>query len=130
MSIKVSEDNFKVLYDNVVVCDMNFDEQVTKSGIVVKSDNGKSEGIKPRWGKVWAVGPDQKDVKVGEWILIEHARWTRGIDLELDSGETITIRRVELKSILAVSDQLPDEISLGTINSPQHPSFDFSDYAR
>ena len=65
------------LRDKVFVTDMNFDEQITKSGILIQSDNGKGQGIKPRWGRVWAVGEDQKDVKVGEWILMEHARWTR-----------------------------------------------------
>lgn len=130
MSLRISEKSFKAINDNIIICDMNFDEQVTKGGIIVKSDDGKSEGIKPRWGKVWAIGPDQTDVKIGEWILVEHGRWTRGIDVELDSGETLTIRRVETTSILAVSDVCPEDISLGSIASPQHPTFDFSDYAR
>ena len=130
MIVKVSADKFKAIGDNIIVVDMNFDQQVTKGGIIIKSDDGKSEGIKPRWGKVWAIGPDQHDVKVGEWILVEHARWTRGIDLELETGENITVRRVDLNAILAVADQKPDEVSLGDISSPQHPSFDFSDMVR
>jgi co-chaperonin GroES (HSP10) len=71
------------LKDKVFVSDMNFDEEVTAAGIVLQSDNGKGQGVKPRWGRVWAVGPEQKDVKVGEWILMEHARWTREFEYEM-----------------------------------------------
>ena len=70
------------LRDNVLIADMNFDEQKTTSGIIIRSDNGKTEGIKPRWGQVWAIGPEQEDVKVGDWICVEHGRWTRGIKVE------------------------------------------------
>ena len=38
------------LRDNVLVSDMNFGMQETASGIVIHSDNGKSSGVKPRWG--------------------------------------------------------------------------------
>ena len=69
----------KPIRDNVLVTDMDFGEQVTASGIYIPSDDGKSEGVKSRWGRVWAIGPEQQDVKVGEWILIEHGRWTSGI---------------------------------------------------
>ena len=127
MSVKVNTDTFKAIHDNVIVVDMNFDEQVTKSGIIIKSDDGKTEGVKPRWGKVWAVGPDQHDVKVGEWVLVEHARWTRGIEIETESGENITIRRIDIKAIMAVADQCPEDISLGALTTPKEATFDFSD---
>jgi co-chaperonin GroES (HSP10) len=79
--------------DNVLVTDMNFDARVTKGGIVLPSDDGKSEGVRHRWARVWAIGPEQKDVKVGEWILLEHGRWTRGVTVELEDGTDIIIRR-------------------------------------
>lgn len=72
------------LRDRVLVSDMEFGEEVTTSGIVIQSDNGKAHGVKPRWGKVWAVGPEQKDVKVGDWICVEHGRWTRTFEVELE----------------------------------------------
>ena len=99
--------------DDVIVIDMNFDEQVTKSGIVLRSDNGKAHGIHPRWGKVYAVGPDQKDVKVGQWVLLEHGRWTRGIKIEDSSGVKI-IRKVDVNAMLMVSDEEPsNDILIG-----------------
>jgi co-chaperonin GroES (HSP10) len=98
------------LKDNVLITDMNFDGRVSKGGIVILSDDGKTEGVRHRWGRVWAIGPDQKDVKVGEWILLEHGRWTRGITVDdPDTGEEITIRRADIKAILMVADEKPGE---------------------
>lgn len=98
------------LRSNVIVSDMNFEQQVTKSGIVLTSDNGKTSGIHPRWGRVFAVGPDQRDIKIGEWILIEHGRWTRTIEYEQSADEVIELRMVEEKSILAISEERPLDV--------------------
>jgi co-chaperonin GroES (HSP10) len=114
------------IHDNVLITDMNFDEQVTAGGIIVGSDNGKTEGIKPRWGKVYKVGPEQRDITVGDWILIEHGRWTRGIQIKDDNGNLATVRRVETKAILAVSDHQPTDINLGRSNASTVQEFDFS----
>jgi co-chaperonin GroES (HSP10) len=95
--------------DSVLISDMDFDMQKTKTGIYILSDNGKTQGIHPRWGKVWAVGPDQTDIKVGEWILIEHGRWTRTIELESDNDTIIELRRVDINAILASADEKPED---------------------
>ena len=50
--------------DNVLITDMDFGEQKTSSGIVLLSDDGKSEGVKSRWGRVWAVGRSKKMSKL------------------------------------------------------------------
>jgi co-chaperonin GroES (HSP10) len=92
------------LGNNVIVKDMNFDERVTSTGIVLVSDDAKNSGIRPRWGQVYAIGPTQQDVKIGQWILIDHGRWTRGIKIQDDDG-VHTIRRVDVKDILMVSDE-------------------------
>lgn len=72
------------LKDKILITDMEFGLEQTKSGIILQSDNGKTTGIHPRWGRVWAVGPEQKDVEVGQWICIEHGRWTRTWEIEED----------------------------------------------
>jgi co-chaperonin GroES (HSP10) len=92
---------------------MNFAEQKTASGIIIQSDDGKAHGVKPRWCRVWAVGPEQKDVKVGEWILVEHGRWTRGMTVEDQSGNQITIRGIEAKSIMMSADNPPSDVYIG-----------------
>lgn len=96
----------KVLRDNVLVSDMEFSGRQLSSGIILMNDNGKSDGIRPRWGQVYAVGPDQTDVQVGQWICVAHGRWTRGLEIEDESGEK-TIRKIDPKDILLVSNKHP-----------------------
>jgi co-chaperonin GroES (HSP10) len=110
--MNVVKGKLKPLRDNVLVTDMNFEEQTTASGIIIQSDDGKSHGVKSRWARVWAIGPEQQDVKVGEWIYIDHGRWTRGIKVE-DNGQEIVIRRVETSSILLQADERPSDAYLG-----------------
>jgi co-chaperonin GroES (HSP10) len=100
------------LRNNVLVADMNFDEQKTASGIIIRSDNGKTEGIKPRWGRVWAIGKDQTDVSVGEWVCVEHGRWTRGIKVEDTNGSEITVRMVDTDCIMLKSDECPSDVDI------------------
>jgi hypothetical protein len=96
----------KPLKDSIIVTDMNFEGRSLSSGIILMNDNGTTAGIRPRWGQVYAVGPEQKDVTPGQWICVAHGRWTRGLDIEDDEG-TKTIRRVDPNDILLVSDEEP-----------------------
>ncbi len=96
--------------DHVLISDMEFGEERTKTGIFIPSQNGKVEGIKSRWGKVFAVGPTQQDVKVGDWICIEHGRWTRGVEFVDETGKKTILRRVENSAILLVADEKPDDV--------------------
>jgi co-chaperonin GroES (HSP10) len=98
------------LNDTILVSDMHFGEETTKSGIILKSDDGKVEGIHPRWAKVWAVGPEQKDVEIGDWILIEHGRWSRAATYENEDGTVSKIQKVDTNAILLVGDGKPDDV--------------------
>lgn len=101
------------LRDTVLVAEMNFEYRVTTSGIILPSDDGKNSGIRPRWGKVYAVGPDQKDIKIGQYICVAHGRWTRGIDILDESGQKSTIRKVDNDDILLVSDEPVNDDTMG-----------------
>ena len=116
----------KTIHDNVLVCEMSFDEQITETGIIIGSDNGKSEGIKPRWAKVYAIGKDQTEIKPGDWILIEHGRWTRGIKIKDSSGQEYEVRRVETSAVMMISDHKPSDVYLGRSNKSTTQTFDFS----
>lgn len=99
----------RAIKNRVLVSDMHFGEQITKGGLIIKTDDGTTRGIYPRWGKVYDKGPDNNDdYKVGDWILVEHGRWTRGVDVE-----DLTIRMVEAESILAYSETKPDDVQIG-----------------
>ena len=101
------------LSKDLLVIDMDMGEQVTAGGIVIKSDDGKAHGVKPRWAKVYKVGEDcEIDVKVGQWILIEHGRWTRKIKIDDGEGEK-EFQKVETKSVIAVADERPNDFYIG-----------------
>ena len=105
---KFDRRQIKPLSNSVIVTDMVFDERITRGGIVLLNDNGTGHGIRPRWGQVYAIGPEQKDVEVGQWICVEHGRWTRGIDVEDEAGKK-TLRRVDPKDIMLIANERPDD---------------------
>lgn len=103
---RIARNQIRALNKDVLVADMEFDTRITTSGIILPNDNGTSLGIRPRWGRVYAIGPKQTDVKVGQWIMVAHGRWTRGIDI--DDGEVKhkrTIRKIDPEDILLISDR-------------------------
>lgn len=102
----------RALPNDILVTDMEMGEMKTSSGIVIASDDGKSHGIKPRWAKVYKVGSKVDYVKEGQWILIEHGRWTRKITIDDGEGEK-DFQKVETKSILAVTDEKPTDFYIG-----------------
>lgn len=98
------------LKDKILVCDMEFGEERTASGIVIPSADAKTQGIFPRWGRVWAVGDEQKDIKVGEWVLVEHGRWTRTIEVLDENDNVVEVRMVDNDAIIVASDEKPQDV--------------------
>ena len=101
--------SLRPLKDTVLVTDMVFKERKLNSGLILLNDNGTTAGIRPRWGRIYAVGPEQKDYSVGDWICVAHGRWTRGVEIEDAEGTVITIRKVDPKDILLISDDQPSD---------------------
>jgi co-chaperonin GroES (HSP10) len=113
LNLNTIKGDLRPIGNRVIVSDMYFGEQKTRSGLIISNDDGTTRGIYPRWGRVYAKGPDNKDeYSVGDWILIEHGRWTRGVKIDNGSGE-IELRMVEAESVLAMSDQKPDGVQFG-----------------
>ena len=102
----------KALSKDVLVIDMDMGEQKTAGGLVIQSDDGKAHGVKPRWAEVYRVGSEIDFVKEGQWVLIEHGRWTRKIKIDDGEGEK-EFQKVETKSIIAVADQKPNDFYIG-----------------
>jgi co-chaperonin GroES (HSP10) len=105
--IKVDYRKIQPTHKNIIVTDMEFGERVSTGGVILIGDNMEERGIRPRWCHVVAVGPKNKDVNPGEYILVAHGRWSRGIDMTDDDGNTVTIRMVDPKDVLLSSDELP-----------------------
>ena len=69
--------SLKPIQNRVLVSHMHFGEQKTAGGLIIRSDDGETRGIYPRWGKVYAKGPTNDDAyEIGDWVLVEHGRWT------------------------------------------------------
>ena len=107
---RINRNQFRALNDSVIVEDMEFDQRITQTGLILPNDNGKSSGIRPRWGRVYATGPEQTDVRIGEWVCVAHGRWTRGLDIEDESGKR-TIRKIDPKDILMSADERPNDLT-------------------
>jgi co-chaperonin GroES (HSP10) len=110
---KFSKDNFKPIGKHIIVSEMAFDVRITTSGIIIPNDDMKSHGIRPRWAQVYALGSEfeDDDIKVGKWICISHGRWTRGIDVEDETGKH-TLRRVDPDDILLISDEPVNDLTM------------------
>jgi hypothetical protein len=98
--------SLRALNDHVLVSEMNFSGRKLSSGIFLLNDDLRTSGIRPRWAQVYAVGPDQQDIQVGQWVLVSHGRWTRGVKIEDTDGE-VTIRRIDPNDVLLVSNTEP-----------------------
>ena len=116
--------------EDVLVTEMHFGEQTTATGLIISSDDGDTRGIYPRWGKVYSKGPNNKDeFEVGDWILVMHGRWTRGLKVQTEIDGEIEMRKVELESILAYSKEKPDGIQIGQeFTDGQHTTIDPSSF--
>ena len=96
------------LKKRVLVCKMHFGETRSKGGIILIDDDGSEGGIHPRWAEVYAIGNKQEDVKVGQWILVSHGRWSRALKVKKDNVE-LEVRMIDEDDILLVSDDEPEE---------------------
>ena len=101
----------RALHDTIIVSDMYFGERITNSGIILRNDDMKNTGIRPRWGRIYALGPDVQGLEVGQYVMVAHGRWTRGIKIEDESGEQV-IRKVDPKDVLMVSDEPINDLTL------------------
>lgn len=99
------------LRNTVLVSELEQGARLTNGGIFLLDDNMKESGIRARWGKVYAVGPEVHDLKPGDWVLVRHGRWTYGMDVEQDDGTIVKVHRVEYpESVELVSDEFPLDI--------------------
>ena len=96
------------LKKRVLVSDMHFGETKSKGGIILVDDDGSADGIHPRWAKVYAIGKEQEDVKVGEWVMVAHGRWSRAFKVKKE-GVELEVRMIDENDILLVSQEEPEQ---------------------
>ena len=96
------------LKKRVLVSDMHFGETKSAGGIILVDDDGSAQGIHPRWAKVYAIGKDQDDVKVGQWVMVSHGRWSRALKVKKE-GVELEVRMIDENDILLLSDEEPEQ---------------------
>ena len=106
--VNVYHGEIEPLGKRVLVEGMQFGETKTKGGLILIDDDGATRGIHPRWAKVYAIGKKHKDVKVGQWILVAHGRWSRALKIENKKGVE-EVRIIDEDDILLVSDKEPED---------------------
>lgn len=85
------------------------DYRQTKSGLYIADKDGTERAIRPRWFKIYSIGPDNTmGLSEGQYVYVEHGRWTR----EVKVTEELKIVMLDNKDILLVSDENPVEEQL------------------
>jgi co-chaperonin GroES (HSP10) len=109
------------LKKRVLVSDMHFGETKSKGGIILMDDDGTTGGVHPRWAKVYAIGNKQEDVKVGQWVMVAHGRWSRAFKVKKE-GVELEVRMIDENDILLVSDTEPEQNrkQAGYVNTGGH----------
>lgn len=105
----------KAINDTIIATDGDLGDQVTESGIVVKANTEKSDGITPRWFRVFDSGPEIKDVQHGDWVLVSYGRWTPHFRFTDDRvGEEVKMWRIDPEGIMATADEKPHTMYFNT----------------
>ena len=112
-TVQTIKGKVKPLHDRIIVAEMEFGEVTTAGGIILPSDDGKSEGIKPRWAKVIVKGHENNDeYDVNDWVLVTHGRWSRGFKVqETDDSDPVILRTVEAEGVLGWSKDAPSDLA-------------------
>ena len=106
---------------------LGLNDRVTASGIIVKSENGKDRGIRPRWARVVLVGEGIDWCEPGQYVLVSHGRWSRQFECE-HAGEKLKLVHLDNKECLIVTDEEPqdDFVGVGIDTAPTvHRAEDF-----
>jgi co-chaperonin GroES (HSP10) len=106
---EVEMQTLQPLADKIILVNMDRGEKVSHGGVIVLDDTSMDvgeRGIRARWAQVYAVGPEQIDVKRGDWILMEHGRWSENQTINLGGGP-FKFWLGDPNGILGISDSQP-----------------------
>ena len=105
------------LRNKILVKKIDQGDRVSKGGIILRSADKVEDGgagIRPRWAEVYAVGSDIDWLQPGEFVLMEHGRWTKGVQIE-DDGQEFDLRVADPEGILGKSEDRPDDLQDGGV---------------
>lgn len=97
----------RAMPNKLLVHNMEKGTRKLASGIVLPNDDGKEHGVRCRWAQVFSVGKDVRGLEENMWVLVEHGRWSRGMQLDAE----LTVYSVDWRTgILAWSWEQPFEL--------------------
>jgi len=109
----------RAIKDTVLCIDGEFDDHVTESGLIIKNNIGQSDGIVPRWFRIFECGPDvHEDIssRPDWWVLVKYGRWSEAIEVNddrLEDGKG-KIWRVDGADCMALAETLTHAINFNT----------------
>ena len=89
-------------------------EKKTLGGLIIQDEDATVEAIRPRWFEVTHVGPDQIDVAVGDWVLVEQGRWTSVLYFYQTNRKVDYLFRIDEEGMIGTSNTDPMD-EYGTI---------------
>jgi hypothetical protein len=78
----------------------------TASGLFVPDKDKDTSGVRPRWFKVHSVGEQIDWCSPGQYIMVEHGRWSNGVKADND----LTLWLIDNECCLMISDEVPEGI--------------------
>lgn len=79
--------------------------KTTAGGLIINEKDGATESIRPRWFEITHVGPNNKDVSTGDFVLVAHGRWSRAFTINVDDDTKYF--HLDSDEILIKSDEKP-----------------------
>ena len=97
--------NIRPLRGRVIGVIIDRGNRKTAGGIIMLDDDGTAAGVRPRWFRVHALSDSCKeDYAVGDYILVEHGRWSREFG---GIGNESGLCAIEEKSVMMMSNDQP-----------------------
>lgn len=81
------------------------EEITTPGGIILMSKDGTESAVRPRWFKIYSVGDDIDWIAKGKYVLVDHGRWSNGMQVDTD----LKLYLLDNKDCLMESDEDPME---------------------
>ena len=101
------------------------EELKTPGGIILISKDGTESAVRPRWFRVYSVGEDIDWLTEGTYVLVDHGRWSNGMQVDTD----LKLYLLDNKDCLMESDEDPMEdnnIQILGKAIPKRPSGDIT----
>lgn len=76
----------------------------TTSGLFIPDKDIDASGIRHRWFLIHSVGPDVDWCAPGQYVMVEHGRWSNGVKVDNE----LTLWLIDNNGCLMISDEVPE----------------------